>query len=472
MVPFAAPPSGLSGAASMPALGGALLAIQAPMFDAASAAAAAAFAAIQVDPEVERRKKEALKAAREERSKLLKRGPGVAALVQGALKRAQEAPAVKKDDEKPAEKPKDANKRVEQAAKKRYESEEDTEETKKRKREEMAKAEEKRRRERVEKAEMEAREKEKAEREAAEKRERAKLEAAEAEKALQQKEAETRDQRIKASVETAKKQQAERSAGRTGKEANLYDNMPQPDLEDKDQAAADAEAKQTQASAKEKENKYPHLPPEDHSKVIFLDVDGVLRPARAGGFDVAVGDAEAGAKVDTSDFFAPAMKALKHIVERTGATIVLSSEWRRNEAHCAALTDVFDKHRLRPWSDVTTVSLKMDTGPDLVRCFAERRAREVSAWMQKHEDKVTGWVVLDDINLAVADEAHEKRGGMKGIAPRLVQTWPLCGLTPGNAKTAVRILNGEMINKVVVERPVAPGGGLFAPVPKSADEKR
>merc|ERR1719229_1028971 len=30
----------------------------------------------------------------------------------------------------------------------------------------------------------------------------------------------------------------------------------------------------------------------------------------------------------------------------------------------------------------------------------------------------------------------------------------------GNAKTAVRILNGEMINKVVVERPVAPGGGL------------
>merc|ERR1712187_940293 len=98
---------------------------------------------------------------------------------------------------------------------------------------------------------------------------------------------------------------------------------------------------------------------------------------------------------------------------------------------------------------------------------------EISAWLQEQDKKVSGWVVLDDINIAIVDEAKKKETKKDAIAPHLVQTWPLCGLTMGNSNTAVRIFNGEMINKVVVERQIGPGaatpmpglGGAATPMP-------
>merc|ERR1740123_2109887 len=427
----------------------------------AQAAAAAAAAAAVVDPVAEAKRHRELAAARAERAKQLKRGPGVAALVQGALKRAQTQPIVAKKS--------DADRYEDLTAEKVAEnvdddSDSESEDTIRKKREEAAQAEAQKRKEQ---AEREAQEREKAEREARERREQAKREAAEAERALQKKEAETREQRIKASVEAAKKQQAERSAAKAAKDAaaavdSLYANMPQPNLEDE---AALNQARMMEAVIREKANSLTNLPPEDRSKVVFLDVDGVLRPARAGGFDILSIDGDAAVRVDTSDFFPSAMKALRHIIERTGAVVVLSSEWRRSDALRLALTDIFEKNRMRVWASVTTAALELEPGPDPVRQFAERRAREVTQWLNEHEGDVSGWVVLDDINLAIADEA--KKPSTKSMASRLVQTWPLCGLTMGNAKTAVRILNGEMINKVVVERPTTASGGLSTPMPRA-----
>lgn len=395
------------------------------------------------DPLAEAKKKAEMAAAREARSKQLKRGPGVAALVQGALKRALTQPSVSKkpEEEKPAKPPATGKgKLVEQVE----ESDGESEETLRKKKEEEEAIEALKKKEREER---EAMERERKEREARERREEARRQAAEAEKALQR-EAETREQRIKASLEAAKKAQAER----TGAD-NLYANMPQPDLED----MAANERRKEEAAQREKDNKnLSTLPPEDRSKVLFLDVDGVLRPARAGGFDIQAVDGETAKNVDTSDFFPSAVKALRHIIERTSAKIVLSSEWRRSDPLCNALNDVLMKNKVRTWSSKTNTTMSLDASADPVRAFAERRAREITNWLQEHEREVSGWVVLDDINLGVADEARKSQ--TKVMQPHLVQTWPLCGLTMGNAKTAVRILNGEMINKVVVERPVAPVG--------------
>jgi hypothetical protein len=307
------------------------------------------------------------------------------------------------------------------------------------------------------------------EREALE-REREKARRAAEEKAREEErqlaEAANREKRVREGVEAAKKNQALREIqmAQGGKVVmgpeNLYGDMPDAGMEPEDLANESRRKEEARRAAKNF-----NLPPEDNTKVVFLDIDGVLRPARAGGFDIQ-SDGKEATHPDTSDFFPSAMKALRHIIERTGSIIVLSSEWRRNEALRDAIDEVLEANRIRPTYGWTGVDIDEIRSNDPVRSFADRRAREVSAWLRQNEASVKGWVVLDDINLAIADE--DKKAETKGMGPKLVQTWPLCGLTMGNAKTAVRILNGEMIHKVLVERPKAPGGINVGPAAGAA----
>lgn len=388
--------------------------------------------AAEMEAEAKRRQE-----AREKRAAQLKRGPGVAALVQGALKNAQVASTAAK---KEAEFLEEERLRKEREAHPLKKTKAELEAERRAKEEE-----EQRERERLEREALE-REKEKA-------RQRA-IEAAKEEERLAE-EAANRGARVRAGIEAAKKQQAARERGVVAGKVvvgpeNLYGDMPDPNLEPQED---EAEKKRKEELRRAQKNF--NLPPEDPTKVVFLDVDGVLRPARAGGFDIVAEGKEA-VSPDTTDFFPSAMKALRHIMERTGAILVLSSEWRRSEALRDALDNVLEANRIRPSYAINAVNIAEVKMSDPVRSFADRRAKEISAWLKEHEDSIKGWVVLDDINLAIADE--DKKSASKSIAPKLVQTWPLCGLTMGNAKTAVRILNGEMIHKVLVERPKAPGG--------------
>jgi hypothetical protein len=410
-----------------------------------------------IDPEEQARRRAEVEARKRERAAQMKRGPGVAALVQEALKKAQTTVTVPKKEvsyARPRGQVEDVDSDDEE---KRAMREEDD---KKRLLEQELELMESR-----ERQAREAQERERVEKEKRERLEKLRRESAQAEQELERKEAETREQRIKASVEAAKRQQAERAAAKAAKEAaeNLYSDMPQPDLESEKKLQ---EARQKEAELRQKQMNLTNLPPEDRSKIVFLDIDGVLRPARAGGFDIQSVDGDATSRIDTSDFFPSALKALRHILEKTGATLVLSSEWRRSEALCNALSETLEKNRLRPWAAITPTTLDLESGSDPVRQFADRRAREIGKWLQEQEKGVKGWVVLDDINIAMVDESKKNQSKKDDVRPHLVQTWPLCGLTMGNAKTAVRILNGEMINKVVVERPVAPApSGLSTPMP-------
>jgi len=372
---------------------------------------------------------------REERQRQMKRGPGVAALVQGALKKVQTTSDQKRQEQQVFEEMELAKAKKNKPQKSEAEKEAER------------KQKEKEDRERLERMEREALEREK------EKAKQRAIEAKKEEERLQE-EAVNRELRVKAGVEAAKKQQAVRENRMTtgGKAVagpeNLYGDMPGAGNEPQD----DANEKRRKDEARRAAKNF-NLPPEDKGKIVFLDIDGVLRPARAGGFDI-LSEGKETVQTDTSDFFPSAMKALRHIIERTGAVIVLSSEWRRNEALREAIDDVLEANRIRPSWSFTATDIDAQKMSDPVRSFADRRAREVSAYLANTEDIIKGWVVLDDINLAIVDE--EKKADTKSMAPKLVQTWPLCGLTMGNAKTAVRILNGEMINKVLVERPKAP----------------
>lgn len=217
----------------------------------------------------------------------------------------------------------------------------------------------------------------------------------------------------------------------------LYGGLPEPDPM-KDKALAER--------LKEKENwrahRFPPLALEDPTKIIFLDVDGVLRPLTAGGFRAMMVDGEWALRAETADFISGALLALRHIVEETGAAIVLSSEWRRDQNMREGVDNILAEYEMRPCTTWTPTDLQRDMGTDPFKAFTERRAREISQWLSANP-QVRQWVVLDDINMSMADE--ERKPGTLLMTPRIVQTHRKVGLTLEQAKAAVKILRGEKL---------------------------
>eukprot|EP00928_Gymnodinium_smaydae_P063922 TRINITY_DN47390_c0_g1_i1.p1 TRINITY_DN47390_c0_g1~~TRINITY_DN47390_c0_g1_i1.p1 ORF type:complete len:366 (-),score=83.20 TRINITY_DN47390_c0_g1_i1:115-1056(-) len=224
----------------------------------------------------------------------------------------------------------------------------------------------------------------------------------------------------------------------------LYSGLPEPDP-DKDTAL--------QERLKEKANwtrhRFPPLPEPDPSRVIFLDVDGVLRPLTAGGFRAMMVDGEWALRAETADFISGAMLALRHVVEETGAIITLSSEWRRDAPMREGVDNILREYELPACSSWTPTDLSRDMGTENpFKAFTERRAREISTWLSNNP-QVKQWVVLDDINMADADE--DRKPGTLLMSPRIVQTHRKIGITMENAKAAVRILRGEKLPPQILE---------------------
>lgn len=274
--------------------------------------------------------------------------------------------------------------------------------------------------------------------------------------------AKERAERVKAGVEEARKKrkmeevkkQKEEAAGRAKKSSkaddvleSLYGGLPPPDPE-KDQAMA----QRVKEQATWKQHRFPPLPVEDPAKVIFLDVDGVLRPLTAGGFRSMMVDGEWALRAETADFISGALLSLRHIVESTGAIIVLSSEWRRDAPMREGVDNILTEYEMRPCATWTPTDLQRDMGTENpFKAFIERRAREISQWLSNNP-QVKQWVVIDDINMADAD--LDRKPGTLLMAPRIVQTHRKIGLTMDQAKAAVRLLRGEKLPPQVL--PVQP----------------
>lgn len=253
--------------------------------------------------------------------------------------------------------------------------------------------------------------------------------------------------RIKAGLEDEvrkrKLQEQEQAAKRQKAEADdlfasLYGGLPEADPEN-DKAFAERLSEQ----AKWKGHRFPSLPAPDPSKVVFLDVDGVLRPLTAGGFRAMMVDGEWALRAETADFISAAMLALRHVVENTGAIMVLSSEWRRDQPMRDGVDNILREYEMPPCATWTPTDLTRDMGTENpFQAFTERRAREISQWLSTNP-QVKQWVVLDDINMAAADV--DRKPGTLLMAPRIVQTHRKIGLTLENAQAAVRLLAGEKL---------------------------
>jgi len=153
-----------------------------------------------------------------------------------------------------------------------------------------------------------------------------------------------------------------------------------------------------------------------HMKLLFLDIDGVLVTRRLGVFEDSL------------------LKNLKRVVESTGATIVLSSDWRR---HPAA--------RLEAKRVLATVGLTFIACTPALNAYIAQRPTEILQWKKEYckrpdAERISHWIAIDDRPLIEERHGSYLRG-------HFVQTQPIRGLTEQNSDECIALLNQEVSSR-------------------------
>lgn len=165
------------------------------------------------------------------------------------------------------------------------------------------------------------------------------------------------------------------------------------------------------------------------TKVIFLDIDGVLNSNfRNDSHQKEISD---GTLID-----AEKIRLLALLIKKTNAKLILHSGWRiwfssnpepkPLRAEAEKLVELFQKEGLSIdglTPDLTTEEIRR------TKKFSLVKADEILLWLKSRND-VTGWVVLDDLDL------HHPQ-----IAQHQVKPDPAVGLTPEDIKKAEKILS-------------------------------
>ena len=158
-------------------------------------------------------------------------------------------------------------------------------------------------------------------------------------------------------------------------------------------------------------------------KVIFLDIDGVIKEDRGG-----------------APFLDESLDLLKDVVDKTGAKIVMSSTWKvkyRAFVDNGYKTDIEDISRL--YSALTAHGLSISGYTPLYRIEKTvRRPTEIKDYLCNNED-VESFCILDDRDEFEWDE----------LTDRLVLTFlgtddegrKIAHFTEAHAKKAIEILN-------------------------------
>lgn len=152
-------------------------------------------------------------------------------------------------------------------------------------------------------------------------------------------------------------------------------------------------------------------------KVIFLDVDGVLNSRTYTAWQI---ETQGHADVDQID--PKEVVLLKHIVDETGAEIVVTSSWRIG--------------RGSPWCPFHTLQKELlkqglvihDCTPILRSC----RGDEIKAWIDSQEF-VESFVILDD----------DSDMGEFTETENFIHTSFDIGLTPEHVSQAIKVLNKQ-----------------------------
>lgn len=163
------------------------------------------------------------------------------------------------------------------------------------------------------------------------------------------------------------------------------------------------------------------------SKVIFLDIDGVLN---ANFWEQSQSkELSDGALIE-----ADKVALLGELVRRTGAQIILHSGWRFwYDAACKPLrVEAARLSEMLAVEGMTIAGVTPDRTTEEIRRtrkFSRVKAEEILAWVEAHPETI-GWVVLEDLDL------HNDE-----VARHQVMTDQTVGLTRADVERAACILS-------------------------------
>jgi hypothetical protein len=132
-------------------------------------------------------------------------------------------------------------------------------------------------------------------------------------------------------------------------------------------------------------------------KVLFLDHYGVLclstKPVTRTEFSMPTSDEFADTGITFfSDFDPDAVSVLNDILQRTGAEIVISSDWKR-ETTLSGMCEFYQKQGIKKMPLAYT-----DWLPG-APTYHEQRATEISTWLAQHPE-ITHWAAVDDLYMS------------------------------------------------------------------------
>ena len=149
-------------------------------------------------------------------------------------------------------------------------------------------------------------------------------------------------------------------------------------------------------------------------KLLFLDVDGVLNNEK---WAMEMWDDYNIKVYNHNILYQPSLVQLRRIINATGATIILSSSWRRFPEARADLVRWLKMYEMEIDSDTPIINQKY-----------RRRGDAISKWFEDHPGEYE-YIILDDEDDMAEHMAH------------LVQTDFYYGLTETEANAAIDMLN-------------------------------
>jgi hypothetical protein len=126
-------------------------------------------------------------------------------------------------------------------------------------------------------------------------------------------------------------------------------------------------------------------------KIIFLDIDGVI--ASDDCFNTnsfMIGKIKMPYKWDKR-----CVESLKNILEKTGANIVLTSDWRKFH-DLLEMREIFNYYKL-PKDKLIGFTYNLRKWND--HQFEDIRSKEIDKYLSESEHTIEKWVAVDDMNL-------------------------------------------------------------------------